>query len=739
MKQKIFTFLLVALSLVGMGGNVSAQAVGDYGLPTGGEWNTIANWKTWDGAAFTGTAAALPTEANVVYIPAGVTATVTTTTAVCLSLIVNGTLTNAARINIYGDITVNSGGNLTQSAQINCMNVTVNTGGIFQGATTNASAKSLFIGYLGTVMQPGNFTIINNGQFGGTAIGVNDGIGVLFSLKASSFTISGTPTTTGATTFLSRLMPTTDFTSANAVFNMNINQNLTLTFPSTSSGFSLQSNKDTNTAYLRKCTIAAGSTVTLGSATTIFHSTTGGSPTPAQGNMVYQINGTLDLGTYDAQFALCCTAFAGSEQSLTVNVGSTGTLILGKNVKLYNASAGQSASIVPAVGSTIIYGGIVTPTFLLSSTGINSIAVGGAGSGYTGAPTVTISEPDIPGGVQATATAGVAGTAPNQTVNSINITNPGSGYITSPLVTLSGNALAGTSVLGSGTAPTLPTQYSNLKISNTAGVTLPAGGAVTVLSDMTVNSPVGVTLGSDLAVNGNLTLNNGLLTTGANALTVGSNSGASATSYVNGKLTMQYTAAGSKTFPIGKGGNYRPVTLNLTATDAPSTISIDQTESAFTGAPSNTTAGSRKWTITQTGAISYAFNLTLDGTGFSPVGTPVILQNDGSSVSSHSSTGTYTASGLTSVGEFALGDSPTGINTPLDGINTTFSVVNSTLILNNITSKASVRVFDAIGRLVSNKTANGSSMEIKLPAKGFYTVQLENNTGSKTIKIANQY
>ncbi|MDD4994358.1 MAG: hypothetical protein PHR83_19215, partial [Paludibacter sp.] len=106
MKQNFFAFLLVALSLVGMGGNVSAQAVGDYGLPTGGEWNTLANWKTWDGTAFTGTAAALPTATNAVYIPAGVTATTTTTTAVCKSLIVDGTLTPAAQMNISGDITV---------------------------------------------------------------------------------------------------------------------------------------------------------------------------------------------------------------------------------------------------------------------------------------------------------------------------------------------------------------------------------------------------------------------------------------------------------------------------------------------------------------------------------------------------------------------------------------------------------------------------------------------------------
>ncbi|MDD4994268.1 MAG: T9SS type A sorting domain-containing protein, partial [Paludibacter sp.] len=350
------------------------------------------------------------------------------------------------------------------------------------------------------------------------------------------------------------------------------------------------------------------------------------------------------------------------------------------------------------------------------------------------------------GGTGAVAT---ASTNASGVITSVNISNPGSGYTSAPTVAVTtpgggSGFIAGTVLFGTGAiTPTMPTQYSNLTISNTAGVTLPAGGTVTVLSDMTVNSPVGVTLGSDLAVNGNLTLTNGLLTTGANALTVGSNSGASATSYVNGKLTMQYTAAGSKTFPIGKGGNYRPVTLNLTATDAPSTISIDQTESAFTGAPSNTTAGSRKWTITQTGATSYAFNLTLDGTGFSPVGTPVILQNDGSSVSSHSSTGTYTASGLTNVGEFALGDyvsSVTDNTSPIDGTSkVTLSVVNNTLILNNITSKTSVRVFDTIGRLVSNKTANGSSMEIKLPATGLYTIQLENNTGSKTIKIVNQY
>ncbi len=76
----------------------------------------------------------------------------------------------------------------------------------------------------------------------------------------------------------------------------------------------------------------------------------------------------------------------------------------------------------------------------------------------------------------------------------------------------------------------------------------------------------------------------------------------------------------------------------------------------------------------------------------------------------------------------------------IDGTNqTVLSVVNNMLIINNITAKTNVRVFDAIGRLVSVKTSSASSEEIKLPAKGFYTIQLENNTGTETIKVVNQY
>jgi len=73
--------------------------------------------------------------------------------------------------------------------------------------------------------------------------------------------------------------------------------------------------------------------------------------------------------------------------------------------------------------------------------GIGTITVVTQGSGYTSAPTVTISAPDLSGGVQATATATISGdTAPLYTgqgyVVSITVTEAGTGYTSAPTVSL---------------------------------------------------------------------------------------------------------------------------------------------------------------------------------------------------------------------------------------------------------------------------------------------------------------
>lgn len=77
------------------------------------------------------------------------------------------------------------------------------------------------------------------------------------------------------------------------------------------------------------------------------------------------------------------------------------------------------------------------PTLAISGTAdqtVNKITVSAGGTGYTAAPTVAISAPNVAGGTQATAIAIVSGGA----VTAVTITNGGSGYTAAPTVTFTG-------------------------------------------------------------------------------------------------------------------------------------------------------------------------------------------------------------------------------------------------------------------------------------------------------------
>ena len=63
------------------------------------------------------------------------------------------------------------------------------------------------------------------------------------------------------------------------------------------------------------------------------------------------------------------------------------------------------------------------------------------------------------------------------------------------------------------------------------------------------------------------------------------------------------------------------------------------------------------------------------------------------------------------------------------------SMLNSKLLIKNILPSTMVRVFDALGRIVINKTANSNLIEIKLTARGIYTVQLQNGTTFSIRKV----
>jgi hypothetical protein len=159
-------------------------------------------------------------------------------------------------------------------------------------------------------------------------------------------------------------------------------------------------------------------------------------------------------------------------------------------------------------------------------------------------------------------------------------------------------------------------------------------GTPTAFNNLTLNNTNGLNIASAVSVNGVLNFQSasGLITPGAGSLTIGPSgniTNASSAKYINGKLARTYSGIGPKSFPIGKGGNYRPLTLNYTALDAASTVAAEQFETSISGTlPAYTTLfPNRQWNITQSGANSFTYDITLDGTGFTTLGDPVILKD----------------------------------------------------------------------------------------------------------------
>lgn len=219
-------------------------------------------------------------------------------------------------------------------------------------------------------------------------------------------------------------------------------------------------------------------------------------------------------------------------------------------------------------------------------------------------------------------------------------------------------------------------------------------------------------------INNDLKLTNGLLTTSSsNKLTIdcaATITGASADSYINGPLLREYCSAGSKTFPIGKGGNYRPVTLNYTSLDQKSTVTAEQIEDKLPNYTEGATdiLDNRYWEVHQTGATDYIYSITLDGTGFTATEgytNPVIVRGTpSSSYQSYRAVKTdnnYTISGQNYFSNFTVGAqqcaAPEIIEQPVD----------TTAIATTGTARFSVTVRGESGRKIAvqwqRKTGSG--------------------------------
>ena len=265
----------------------------------------------------------------------------------CKNLNVNGTFRVSAQFVAFGVVLINSTAVLFQNSDFYCPNIT--NSGLYIGIGGYRSGKSLYFGFNGAVPGTGDYTLINDGIFGDTAPkvpqGTTGGVKLLYSNQANSITIKpSSPTVTGYAFNIAQILPQSNMkTTANT--NLNIKESMSLLIHN-GIGLSVQ-NTDTCTGTTRTCTIDPGVTVYVGYR---FHS--GGPTTNDQGNFVYNVYGTLDMGTYGSpsnnttasaantsDFNLSLSSVSGNAGSLTFNLGdgtqtNPGTLILGSNLKL---------------------------------------------------------------------------------------------------------------------------------------------------------------------------------------------------------------------------------------------------------------------------------------------------------------------------------------------------------------------------------------------------------------------
>jgi autotransporter-associated beta strand protein len=199
----------------------------------------------------------------------------------------------------------------------------------------------------------------------------------------------------------------------------------------------------------------------------------------------------------------------------------------------------------------------------------------------------------------------------------------------------------------------------------------PASPPANVTINLTGSGLPHINLLDSKTVNGGtLTLIAGLINTGLtfNVLASGAIIGGSATSYIDGKLQRFFTSPGSHTFPIGRGTNYAPVSVNFTALSGLSTVTAEIYNSALLGSmPANVTPFTdHYWRITQSGGANMQFTVTLDGIGFTATNPVMLRGNDATNSAYAVTTPNYTNSvSFTTFNtnpNFGLGNSSTTVS-----------------------------------------------------------------------------
>lgn len=204
------------------------------------------------------------------------------------------------------------------------------------------------------------------------------------------------------------------------------------------------------------------------------------------------------------------------------------------------------------------------------------------------------------------------------------------------------------------------------------------GGELTSsVSNLKINNSAGVTLNSSTTVE-NLIFTEGKISTGSNTIKVtGSISGAGAGKFVEGNLVFPVSSTGSKKWESGQGSDYLPLTINFTSLNGSGDVTVsvlDRTTTPPGGPIGDNKVLKRYFRVTQTGITSFNADMTLTYTdadvseqNITDENSLRVFQWDGAqwkelTVTSRNTTdNTITVTGVTSFSDFVIsgtGDAP---------------------------------------------------------------------------------
>jgi len=552
---------------------------------------------------------------------------------------------NSTSTPTYANLNINNTAGINPSVGWTVLvSFTVNSGAIFNGGPSTHIIT-------GTVTNNGTITSSGTVSFApATATTINLGAGfsstgtVIFG-GTGAITLSGTPSALQdvviANSNAAGLTPTSGWT-INDDFTINSNAIFNAGSYSYSVAGDIESDGTLNGGSSTFTMSSAAGNLSGSASTTFNNLTITGSITA---NSDFQVAGNLtDNGTLDASIGTpimtggSAASVGGSATpvpiaQLTINKNSGVAVSLSKNLSTLT-SLHIAGGILDAGSFTLAQDATNGGELVIDDNAVLKIGATNSLPAFNTYSFDTLSTVEYAGTTQAMPAAVVYG---NLTISASGTKTPSAALTVLNNFTLSNGTFAGgslTHLIGGNwnmTSGTFTNTGTTIQLNGTGDQSISSTGA---FNNLTINKTTGLTtLGSNVPVNGTLTLTSGKISLLTNNLTIGAAgtiSGASATNYIiaesTGTLTQSVTNGTSKPFPIGTTANYIPATVTLTPASTTDNFSVSVLNTVYTSGTTGTAISSgvvnATWLIGEgtpggsDGTVTLQWPASLELTGF---------------------------------------------------------------------------------------------------------------------------